>query len=807
MGLRSSVYHSIGMLGPRIALESDVMHQNAPFNIRFGRKATWGRPVFFALVAALLLSITPAEAAGAGQKKQTAAESARQAALDARKARRHAKLDLKLNDAVEDDINGESGVIIEFFDDSNSVNLVKAAGGKAGRKLGILNARVAKMPNKQLKALAGDRRVKRISKDRDVAGLVGRTSVAIGARAVQELMGYTGDGIGVAVIDSGVTGWHDDLTPANGQGQRVSHFMDFINGQTQPYDDWGHGTHVAGIVGGNGFDTNGTRRSIAPDANIIGLKALDGQGHGTISTIIAALDYAVANKNALNIRVINMSLGAGVYESYNTDPLTQAAKRAVEAGIVVVAAAGNLGKAADGTPQYGAITAPGNAPWVLTVGASSTKGTVLRQDDEIALYSSRGPTMHDYAAKPDLVAPGTGTISLSDPQSAFYTTKAQYLLMGQLPTSYAPYLVLSGTSMSAPAVAGTVALMLQANPDLTPNLVKAMLQYTAQVYPGYNYLTQGAGFVNARGAVQLAEYFKNAQPGAAYPDMRGWSRHIFWGNKRVSGGVLTPNGNAWDNELMWGAAGTDDGENIVWGDNCADPNCENIVWGNNIVWGENDDDNIVWGNDDDDNIVWGNSDGDNIVWGNGDDDNIVWGNDGDDNIVWGNDCAGEDCENIVWGNEDDENIVWGNTDGDDNIVWGNSDDENIVWGNSDDDNIVWGNDDDDNIVWGNDDDENIVWGNDDDDNIVWGNEAGSTVVFDDETNQVNSLPASLWDALFPLDADLSILYAPTVTEDRPSDYDYDYDSEWWDYYQTTTDEVPPPPSADSSPSISREGGL
>ena len=111
-----------------------------------------------------------------------------------------------------------------------------------------------------------------------------------------------------------------------------------------------------------------------------------------------------------------MSLGAGVFESYNTDPLTLAAKHAVDNGIVVVAAAGNMGKAANGQPQYGAITAPGNAPWVLTVGASSTMGTVNRVDDTIALYSSRGPTMIDYAAKPDLVAPGSGTMSLSDPQ-------------------------------------------------------------------------------------------------------------------------------------------------------------------------------------------------------------------------------------------------------------------------------------------------------------------------------------------------------------------------------------------------------
>lgn len=453
--------------------------------INGAKKVTWGRAVFLAVLAALLLSVTPADAAsGKAPKGQSAAAAAKQAQREARKARRHAKLDQHLNDAVEDAVTGESAVIIEFNDQADNTTFVKNAGGKAGRRLGILNARVARMPNKKLKALASDARVKRVHLDRAVKGLVGRTAVTVGARAVQELMGYTGAGIGVAIVDSGITGWHDDLTVANQQGQRVSHFVDFVNGYTQPYDDWGHGTHVAGIVAGNGFDSLGTRNAIAPGANIISLKALDGEGAGTISTIIAAIDYAVVNKNAFNIRVINLSLGAGVYESFLTDPLTLATKRAVDAGIVVVAAAGNLGKAANGEPQYGAITAPGNAPWVLTVGASSTMGTVLRQDDTIASYSSRGPTMHDYIAKPDLVAPGTGTISLSDPVSAFYTTKSQFLLQGRIETSYAPYLTLSGTSMSAPVVAGSVALMLQANPNLTPNLVKAILQFTAQEYPG-----------------------------------------------------------------------------------------------------------------------------------------------------------------------------------------------------------------------------------------------------------------------------------------------------------------------------------
>src|SRR5581483_5313585 len=122
-----------------------------------------------------------------------------------------------------------------------------------------------------------------------------------------------------------------------------------------------------------------------------------------------------------------------------------------------------------------------------------------RTDDTMASYSSAGPTYIDYGAKPDLAAPGTGTVSLSAPGSTFYITKAAYLLSGSLKLGYKPYLSLSGTSMAAPVVTGTVAMMLQANPSLTPNLIKAILQYTSQQYPGYSPLKQGAGFLNALG--------------------------------------------------------------------------------------------------------------------------------------------------------------------------------------------------------------------------------------------------------------------------------------------------------------------
>jgi hypothetical protein len=501
--------------------------------------------------------------------------------------------------------------------------------------------------------------------------------------------------------------------------------VDFVNGRLTPYDDNGHGTHVSGIIAGNGYDTYGARAGMAPAANIVSLKVLDDHGGGYISNVIAALDWVVANHTLYNIRVVNLSVGAAVTESYLTDPLTLAAKRVVDAGVVVVTAAGNLGKnPKTGAPQYGAITSPGNAPWVLTVGAYSHMGTISRADDQVAPYSSRGPTAKDFLAKPDVVAVGTGVASLSVPNSLFYTTKASYLLggvassvlnllqgpvtglLGTSDSQTKPYLSLTGTSMAAPMVTGTVALMMEANPRLTPNLAKAIIEYTAQRYPGYNSLTEGSGFLNTEGAVTLAKYLAHPQFGSPYPSNRAWSHTIIWGNRLVKHGVIKPAGSAWSVNTVWGATSDTQGDNIVWGSNCgaADADCDNVVWGSAV---DMDADNIVWGSVD--------TAGDNIVWGSAasrcsadtDCDNIVWGSAcGDatcDNIVWGSMCGEADCDNIVWGSSMSidsagDNIVWGSSlsidAAGDNIVWGSSADgevDNIVWGSSaESDNLTWG---------------------------------------------------------------------------------------------------------------------
>src|SRR5262249_51146373 len=283
--------------------------------------------------------------------------------------------------------------------------------------------------------------------------------------------------------------------------------------------------------------------------------------------VIAAFDYVVANKDALGIRIVNLSVATGVYESYVFDPLTVAAERVVSAGIVVVAAAGNFGRDSGGRTVYGGITAPGNAPWVLTVGASSHMGTVDRSDATIAAFSSRGPTAIDRAAKPDVVAPGVGIEALSAPGSTFYRQQSSWLLPGSIATRFLPYLSQSGTSMSAPVVSGVVALMLQANPSLTPGDVKAILRTTARMDSRYDMMTQGAGFVDAKAAVDLALIWI----GSTIPNVFV----VPIGGAGGAGG----DGSVWSTSdgdtVVWG---TSDGDTVVWGTSCTDPSCTPVVW-------------------------------------------------------------------------------------------------------------------------------------------------------------------------------------------------------------------------------------
>jgi serine protease AprX len=570
-------------------------------------------------------------------------------------------------------LTGRSRVIVQFKG-TPDVRVITGQRGVAGRALPSVGAQVADIDNNRLAAIANLPQVAGVVLDRPAFATMDRTGDTVGATLARQEYGLTGQGVGVAVIDSGITPWHDDLYLVGGRDPRIQnrivHFKDFTGdsflrrlGWELPSDDYGHGTHVAGIIAGNGFDSGGARTGMAPGARLIGLRVLDGQGLGYISDVIAAIDYAVSVRKTYNIRIINLSVASGVFESYDTDPLAQAAKRAVEAGIVVVAAAGNLGTTEDGTPQVGGITSPGNAPWVLTVGASSHQGTRTRRDDSVGAFSSRGPTWIDGDMKPDIVAPGVGTESLAAANSTLYHTYSDYLLDGTRRTAFKPYLSLTGTSMAAPVVAGTVALMLEANPDLTPNAVKAILQYTAQEREGTSWFAQGAGMLNTLGAIRMADFFEQPQEGLETPgdtiegEWVAWSQHLFWGNNRIAGGLPLPGSNAWATDVEWGAQATAAGTPVVGGVRVDDT----IVWSTHrsgddtIVWSTNGRDTIVWSTYSDDTIVWSTyTDDDTIVWSTDSRDTIVWSTTYDDTIVWSTSLE----DTIVWSTSYDDTIVW-----------------------------------------------------------------------------------------------------------------------------------------------------
>jgi serine protease AprX len=666
------------------------------------RKAVWGPKRTLGLALAVLFSVaTPAFAdkhPHYGKKARAGAPNhfARNYRMDDEVERRSRESPLGL---------GKTQVIITLEPGAEIPKEFQQF--SKNRRLDLIGGEVLEVPNGLLKRLSDASHVLHVHYDRPTNQHNYRTAVTVGARAAYAKYGYTGAGVGVAVIDSGITSWHDDLVNFTSKtfpygNQRVAKFVDFVNGRTQPYDDNGHGTHVAGIIGGSGLDSLFQKAGIAPNVSLVSLKVLDQNGSGRVSNIIAALNWVVNNYQTYNIRVVNMSVGAGVYESYWTDPLTLAAKRVVEKGITVVAAAGNRGKNDAGQLQWGGITAPGNAPWVLTVGASTTNGTTVRSDDEMAGFSSSGPTAFDFAAKPDLVAPGVGTISLAAMGSQFMATKSQYLVKGS--NGQNVYLALSGTSMAAPVVSGTVALMLQANPNLTPNLIKAILQYTSESHADrYDALREGAGFLNTEGAVDMARFFATKKAGQKfYVKGANWSRSILWGNHLLHNGDIVPTANAWGLNVVWGTAMTlvDKGDNIVWGTQSLDG--DNIVWGTLSLVG-----NVVWGTTVNAmNVVWGTAaSGDNVVWGTaGGGDNIVWGTSLDgDNVVWGTDCAGADCDDKIWGSAaDGDNIVWGTAAGGDNVVWGTAGSllDNIVWSTSSADNdVTWGSSGEDQVVF------------------------------------------------------------------------------------------------------------
>lgn len=402
------------------------------------------------------------------------------------------------------------------------------------REMSNLEAMSIELPVSWLEGLAAVRQARHLSLDRQVQSL-GHIEDTLGVTAVRAQSGNSslfGTGVGIVIMDSGIDKLHNVFLGAFGRN-RVVFERNFTTDATAN-DSYGHGTHVAALAGGTiGFGTRFDYRSPAPNADLINLKVLNSQGTGTVARVLEAIDWIIANKDTYKIRVVNMSFGMAAIDSYRNDPLCRAVKRLSDMGIVVIAAAGNDGKNAAGQKLYGTIHSPGNEPSAITVGASNTLGTNTRSDDIMTTYSSSGPTRsfrydsqgrkrYDNVIKPDLVAPGNKIIAAEAKNSTLISQNptlhayddSTAVIFGQTLTGYDRMMYLNGTSMAAPLVAGSVAMMLQANPKLTPNMVKMILQYTAQPLRNTNHLQQGAGQLNVEGAVRLAKLVRQDLPAA-----------------------------------------------------------------------------------------------------------------------------------------------------------------------------------------------------------------------------------------------------------------------------------------------------
>jgi serine protease AprX len=378
---------------------------------------------------------------------------------------------------------------------------VRAVGGTVLTDLPLVEGFVAKVPGTVLDGLAANDAVRAVSADHRVqfdelsydststASNFPKTSGASTAWA----QGRLGTGVGVAVIDTGVS------QMADFEG-RLVHGPD-LSGEGVVVDNYGHGTVMAGIIGGSGADSasnpGGKYAGVAPKSTVIAVKAAGRNGSADVSTMLQAMHWVAAYKDQFNIRVLNLSWGTKSVQDPSLDPLNYAVERLWDLGIVVVTAAGNAG------PQSGTVTKPGDDPVVLTVGAYDDKQNLEPADDSLSAWSSRGPTAAGLT-KPDILAPGRTLIAPRSYGSSVEVDNPKALVTPS-------YIKGSGTSQAAAVVSGLAALLIEARPELTPDQVKAILRGTALPISGVTADNQGVGRVQLGAALAAAPPANAAQ--------------------------------------------------------------------------------------------------------------------------------------------------------------------------------------------------------------------------------------------------------------------------------------------------------
>ena len=409
-----------------------------------------------------------------------------------------------------------------------------------------------------------------------------------------------GQNMTVAMVDSGI-GKNKDLE------KRLEKSINFNSEYHDAKDRYGHGTFVASLIAGNGQNSAGKRMGIAPNANLLSVRVSNDVGMSQESDVVAALQWLYENRDRYTVRVVNLSLNSSVLQSYHTSPLAAAVEILWFNGIVVVVSAGNNGTAN--------VYPPANDPFVITVGAVDDLGTRTIADDVMATFSAYGITQEGHA-KPDLVAPGKNIVA--------YLPSNNKLTMGQQHPSFVvdkDYFRMSGTSMSAPMVAGAIALLLQDEPGLTPDQVKYRLKATAnKSWSGYDAARAGAGYLDVYAAVH-GTTTQRANLGNAPQQMLAKMALIaLWASNK--GGIVDWGSVNWDS-VNWDSVNWD---SVNWDSvNWDSVNWDSVNW-DSVNWDSVNWDSVNWDSVNWDSVNWDSVNWDSVNW-----DSVDWGGD-----YWGN---------------------------------------------------------------------------------------------------------------------------------------------------------------------------
>jgi serine protease AprX len=355
-----------------------------------------------------------------------------------------------------------------------------------GYEFRMLGARAALATPAQIAALSDDPAVEMIWPDLPVHAWLDEAVPLLRAPRVWE-SGFTGRGVKVAIVDTGLDAGHPDFDG------RLLAWQDFVEaGNGNPKDPNGHGTHVSGIAAGSGQASDGRYRGVAPDAALLSARVLDAEGNGRTSQVMAGIEWAVDQ----GAQVISISLGGPPFPADGTDALSSMCNAAVNQGVVVCVAAGNMG------PAGHTVGAPGAAEKVITVGAAVADPAVAL--DHVADFSSRGPTA-DGRVKPDVLFPGVAIVAPRATGTSLGTVVSEH------------YVSLSGTSQATPFASGTAALLLQANPRLTPDEIKTRMTRGARQLPDVSVNAQGHGRGDTYNTFVSAEGIPLGQAGGTPP--------------------------------------------------------------------------------------------------------------------------------------------------------------------------------------------------------------------------------------------------------------------------------------------------